>query len=65
MNLNKIKQKIKDVEEQLENTKIDMVTSEYYRNLLKIHSDLYDFLYFKIHNEKTYLDPPKKEEDKQ
>ena len=58
-----IKQKIKEVEHQLEITEVNMVSVEYYKELLIIYHELWELLYFKLHLEKTYLDAPKKEDN--
>jgi len=64
----KIKQgimnQIKTIEELIINTKINMGTTEYFFNLLKIQQELYNFLYFKMYQEDDILNPPKKDENK-
>ena len=57
-----IRKKIKEVEHQLEITEVNMVSVEYYKELLQTHQELWNLLYFKLHEEKTYLDAPKKKE---
>ncbi|KKL94986.1 hypothetical protein LCGC14_1859110 [marine sediment metagenome] len=61
MDIKDTRKKIREIEDQLKSTKINMVSAEYYEKLLHIHSELWLLLYFKINQEKTYLDPPKKE----
>lgn len=53
-----IKQKIKEIEEQLESQEINMVSIDYYEKLLIVHARLWDYLDFKKNSEATYLDPP-------
>ena len=54
MNEKEIKKKIEEVEGQLKQ-KITMLNFDYYEGLLDIHNKLWDLLYFKKHQEKTFL----------
>ena len=63
MNEEQLKQKIKEVERQLEISEINMVTIDYYDKLLQILHALWDLLYFKTNQEKTFLDPPKEDDE--
>ena len=62
MNNNQIKQKIKEVENQLEIIRVDMVTADYYEKLLHLHVGLWKLLYFKTNQEEKYLEEPIEEE---
>ncbi len=64
MNEEEIKQKIQEVEEQLEITKVNMVSIDYYDKLLQIHDGLWALLYFKTNLEKDFLTPPKEGDGK-
>lgn len=61
--IKEIKKKIKEVEKQLIDTEINMASVEYYDKLLIIFHNLWDLLYFKLNQEKDFLEPPKKEDD--
>jgi len=50
-----IKQKIQETEKQLEESKINLATANEYLRLLEIHSELWKLLYFKTHQEESYL----------
>lgn len=52
---NKIKERIKEVEELIKTIPISLATSEYYLNLIQIYHELWNLLYFKKHQEKNYL----------
>ena len=54
-------QKIKEIEKLIIETKVNMVTSEYFCNLLHIHSDLCSYLNFKVNLEKDWLKPKEEE----
>lgn len=54
MNEQEIRTKIKDIEEKLK-IDINATNFDYYLKLLEIHSKLWDLLYFKINQEKTFL----------
>lgn len=55
MKEDQIKKKIEEIEKQIELCQINMVNAEYFDKLLEIHKKLWDFLYFKLNLEKTYL----------
>jgi hypothetical protein len=42
-------------EEAIEKTIINITTANEYEKLLEIHSELWKLLYFKIHQEESYL----------
>ena len=55
MNEKEIREKIKKVEEQLKALEISVINFDYYNKLLDIHKKLWDLLYFKLNQEKTFL----------
>lgn len=55
MNEKEIKNRIMEVEQQLKTLKISMINYDYYDKLLDIHKKLWDYLYFKLNQEKTFL----------
>ena len=54
MNEKEIKEKIKEVEEQLEQ-EVNILNCDSYDKLLDVHKKLWDLLYFKINQEGTFL----------
>ena len=58
-----IKSRIEEVEELIKQTHLDLITSDFFLNLFKIHDSLWDMLYFKKNLEKDFLKPPKKEKE--
>ena len=54
MNEQEIRDQIKDVEEKLK-ADIILLNYDYYDKLLDIHKKLWDLLYFKLNQEKTFL----------
>jgi len=50
-----IRKKIEEVEEELKKIKITLVTTEAYRELIGIHKELWELLYFKLNQEENYL----------
>lgn len=55
MNQQQIKEKIKEIEKEIEMTEVNPTNYDYYDNLLDIHKKLWDFLYFKKNQEETFL----------
>ncbi len=55
MNEKEIRNKIKKIEEQLAAIDITLINYDYYDKLLDIHRKLWDLLYFKLNEEKTFL----------
>ncbi len=53
--LNWIRQKIQECEEELKKSKISMATSDGYIHLFEIHTELWKLLYFKLNQEETFL----------
>jgi len=54
MNEGEIREKIKEVEEKLKE-KVTLLNYDYYDKLIDIHKKLWDLLYFKVNQEKTFL----------
>jgi hypothetical protein len=54
-NLLWIKEKIKECEKQIEKNTINITTANEYMKLLEIRTELYNYLYFKLHQEETFL----------
>lgn len=54
MNEQEIRKQIKNVEEKLK-VDVALLNYDYYDKLLDIHKKLWDLLYFKLNQEKTFL----------
>lgn len=50
-----IKKKIQETEQELEKNKITLATANEYEKLLEIYHELWELLYFKLHQEESYL----------
>ncbi len=55
MNEKDIREKLKKIEEKLVSLDITLINYDYYDKLLEIHKKLWDLLYFKLNQEKTFL----------
>ncbi len=50
-----IRKKIKECENELEKNKITLATADSYTKLLELHTELWKLLYFKVHQEESFL----------
>ena len=55
MNEKEVRQKIKEVEKEIEKNKVTMATAESFLRLIDVHKSLWEFLYFKLNQEENYL----------
>lgn len=55
MNIKDIRDKIKEIEVKIKSTPINIINTQYVKDLFEIHKCMWDFAYFKKYQEKDYL----------